>query len=484
MILRTKLARVSALVAVLILLCGCQPNQDVKSITDINDRISGGIAALANLERIHHSPVCEAALIEWKGGADDEKIVWVTVDPSQDPFYADVEVCLSQHDPQTAKLKITNYTVTDYYFDLPPEVQAFPGTIPSSDDTLRRFASDVQSEVRYDTFNNLVPSSAAHLTIPVRYIKAEGEGPHWTMTLRANPAVGQIVTMTFVTGQALGLIDPKVGVAQGIHDCVVESINNLGRSSISYKRSAENARDVAFECLSLAPNFARGSKAADYIEWAKDQGPDLLKAWESLGVFKPHPDVSITLTKSGSLPPVQLNPHDPALGNPAQPLQQKRQQKKKAPPPIEERKELVDPKIGFDPTSGRPGSTPNLFGGGFYPNKDITITESSPAGSRPVGVIAPDASGSFDIMFQIPDSTPAGQITYTFRQEPNLEVADTFLVGGEPVSTPEPVPTPEEAAPTPEEAAPTPEEAAPTPEEAAPTPEEAAPTPEEAAPTG
>jgi hypothetical protein len=46
-------------------------------------------------------------------------------------------------------------------------------------------------------------------------------------------------------------------------------------------------------------------------------------------------------------------------------------------------------------------------------------------------------------MFQIPDSTPAGQITYTFRQEPNLEVADTFLVGGEPVPTPEAAPTPE-----------------------------------------
>ncbi len=119
--------------------------------------------------------------------------------------------------------------------------------------------------------------------------------------------------------------------------------------------------------------------------------------------------------------------------------------------PIEEPTTLVNPITGFDPTSGRPGSTPNLFGGGFYPNKDITITESSPAGSRPVGVITADASGSFDIMFQIPVSTPAGQIAYTFRQEPDVEVADTFLVGGEPVSTPEPMASPEEAAPTTEE---------------------------------
>ena len=157
------------------------------------------------------------------------------------------------------------------------------------------------------------------------------------------------------------------------------------------------------------------------IEWAEGQPSFLSEVWETLGAFQPHPDVSITLTKSGPLPPVQLNPHDHALGNPAEPLQQKRQQKKKAPPPIEQQKELVDPRTGFEPTSGRPGSTPNLFGGGFYPNKDITITESSPAGPRPVGVITPDASGSFDIMFRIPDSTPAGHITYTFRQEPDVK---------------------------------------------------------------
>jgi Neprosin len=147
--------------------------------------------------------------------------------------------------------------------------------------------------------------------------------------------------------------------------------------------------------------------------------------------------------------------------------------------PIEEPPTLVDPRTGFEPTSGRPGSTPNLFGGGFYPNKDITITESSPAGSRPVGVITPDASGSFDIMFRIPDSTPAGHITYTFRQEPDVKVWDTFLVGG----PPEAAPPSEEAAPPSEEAAPPSEEAAPPSEEAAPPPEEAAPPPE-ASPTG
>ena len=186
----------------------------------------------------------------------------MTVEPHQDPFHADVEVCLSQHDPHTVKLKITNYTDTDYVFDLPAEVQAYPGKIPKSKDHLRRFASDLQSDVRYETFNNLVPKSAAHLTIPIRYIKAQGEGPHWTMTLRSNPAVGQIATMTFVTGQALGLIDPKIGLARAIHDCLVESINNPGRSSISYKRSAENAADIVLDCLPLAPNFAPNSEAA------------------------------------------------------------------------------------------------------------------------------------------------------------------------------------------------------------------------------
>jgi hypothetical protein len=120
----------------------------------------------------------------------------------------------------------------------------------------------------------------------------------------------------------------------------------------------------------------------------------------------------------------------PIKKKPVEKLKPTEQESTEQQKPIEKPKTLVDPRLGFDPTSGRPGSTPNLFGGGFYPNKDITITESSPAGSRPVGVITPDASGSFDIMFQIPDSTPAGQITYTFRQEPDVKVSDTFLVGG------------------------------------------------------
>jgi hypothetical protein len=235
--------------------------------------------------------------------------------------------------------------------------------------------------------------------------------------LRVDPAAGQILTMTFVTGQALGLIVPPYGVASAIHDCMIQLINEAGRTSYA-GQEADRMAAIVLDCLPAAPHFAHNPRAAAWIEATKGQIPAFVKVFESLDVFKQHPDVSITLTKSGPLPPVQLDPHDPALGNHAQPLQQKRQQKKKAPPPIEEQKELVDPRIGFDPTSGRPGSTPNLFGGGFYPSKDITITESSPAGSRPAGVITPDASGSFDIIFQIPDSTPAGQITYTFRQEP------------------------------------------------------------------
>ena len=432
MILRTKLARASALVAVLILLCGCQPNQDEKSITnninDINERINHEIARLASLEGIHQNSGCGPALIEWKGGTDNEKLVGITVDPLQNQLWGpNVEVCLSQSDSQIAKLKITNFTATDYDFVLPPNVYPYPGTIPTSDDSRHRFAAALQSDVYHDPFTYLVPNSAVDLAIPISEID-----PQWTVTLRVDPAAGQILTMTFVTGQALGLIVPPYGVASAIHDCMIQLINDAGRTTYP-GREAERVAAIILDCLPLAPNFARGSKAADYIEWAKGQIPAFVKVFQSLDVFKPHPDVSITLTKSGPLPPVQLNPHDPALGNPAQPLQQKRQQKKKEPPPIEEQKELVDPKTGFDPTSGRPGSTPNLFGGGFYPNKDITITESSPAGSRPVGVITPDASGRFDIMFQIPDSTPAGQITYTFRQEPNLEVADTFLVGGAPI---------------------------------------------------
>jgi uncharacterized repeat protein (TIGR01451 family) len=98
------------------------------------------------------------------------------------------------------------------------------------------------------------------------------------------------------------------------------------------------------------------------------------------------------------------------------------------PTPTKEPREIVNPRTAIDPTSGRPGSTPDLSGGGFYPNKDVTITESGPAGSRTVGTITADASGRFDTTLQIADSTPEGQITFTFRQVPDVKVTDTFYV--------------------------------------------------------
>jgi hypothetical protein len=142
-------------------------------------------------------------------------------------------------------------------------------------------------------------------------------------------------------------------------------------------------------------------------------------------------------------------PRDPAVSNPAKRLQQKQQQRieKGKSPDAPTPQTAVDPKTAFDISSGRPGSTPNLDGGGFYPNKDVTITESGPAGSRTVAVVTADAYGSFNITFQIADSTPEGRLTYTFRQEPDVKVSDTFDVW---VPTPEPVPT-TEAAPTREE---------------------------------
>jgi hypothetical protein len=98
------------------------------------------------------------------------------------------------------------------------------------------------------------------------------------------------------------------------------------------------------------------------------------------------------------------------------------------PTPSQQQKGSISPNTAFDISSGPPGSTPNLDGWGFYPNKDVTVTESGPAGSRTVGVVKADASGSFNMTFQIGDRTPEGQITFTFRQKPNVKATDTFYV--------------------------------------------------------
>jgi hypothetical protein len=98
------------------------------------------------------------------------------------------------------------------------------------------------------------------------------------------------------------------------------------------------------------------------------------------------------------------------------------------PTPSQQQKGSINPNTAFDISSGPPGSTPNLDAWGFYPNKDVTVTESGPAGSRTVGVVKADASGSFNMTFQIGDRTPEGQITFTFRQKPNVKATDTFYV--------------------------------------------------------
>ena len=125
--------------------------------------------------------------------------------------------------------------------------------------------------------------------------------------------------------------------------------------------------------------------------------------------------------------------------------------------PSQQQKGPINPNTAFDISSGPPGSTPNLDGGGFYPNKDVTVTESGPAGSRTVGVVRADASGRFNMPLQIGDRTPEGQITFTFRQEPNVKVTDTFYVTRaaateaptiEPSETPTSSPTETTTAPT------------------------------------
>jgi hypothetical protein len=98
------------------------------------------------------------------------------------------------------------------------------------------------------------------------------------------------------------------------------------------------------------------------------------------------------------------------------------------PTPTEEPREIVNPTTALDISSGPPGSTANLEGTGFYPNKPVTVTESGPAGSRKVGVVTADASGIFSMTFQVGNSTPAGRITLTFRQKPDVKVTDTFYV--------------------------------------------------------
>jgi len=88
----------------------------------------------------------------------------------------------------------------------------------------------------------------------------------------------------------------------------------------------------------------------------------------------------------------------------------------------------ISPVTGFDKSSGPPGSTPTLSGSGFYPNKPVTVTESGPAGSRTVGTITTDSTGSFTMRFQVGDPTPEGTVTLTFRQAPDIKVTDSYYV--------------------------------------------------------
>jgi hypothetical protein len=76
----------------------------------------------------------------------------------------------------------------------------------------------------------------------------------------------------------------------------------------------------------------------------------------------------------------------------------------------------VHPYASLDVTSGPPGTAIEATGGGFLPDKPITVTESGPVGKRTVGTITSDGDGSFSMNIRVSDPTSPGRDTITFTQ--------------------------------------------------------------------
>jgi hypothetical protein len=74
------------------------------------------------------------------------------------------------------------------------------------------------------------------------------------------------------------------------------------------------------------------------------------------------------------------------------------------------------PYASLSPESGSPGTIVNASGGGWAPNKPVTVTQSGPNVTGGGGAITADGNGDIDSNFRIAEGTEPGEITVTFRQ--------------------------------------------------------------------
>jgi hypothetical protein len=85
------------------------------------------------------------------------------------------------------------------------------------------------------------------------------------------------------------------------------------------------------------------------------------------------------------------------------------------------------PFVGLDVTSGPPGTAIKATGGGFLPDKPITVTEAGPVGRREVGTMTAGADGSFTMYFKVSAPTLPGRDRITFTQG-GSSVSATFTI--------------------------------------------------------
>jgi hypothetical protein len=96
---------------------------------------------------------------------------------------------------------------------------------------------------------------------------------------------------------------------------------------------------------------------------------------------------------------------------PVDPPLQQAEPKKADPQPT-----IAEPYASLDVNSGPPGTAINASGGGFLPNRTITVNESGPTGNRIAASVPADARGFFDIYFRVSDPTLPGRVTLVFKQ--------------------------------------------------------------------
>ena len=79
-------------------------------------------------------------------------------------------------------------------------------------------------------------------------------------------------------------------------------------------------------------------------------------------------------------------------------------------------KPKLAPYASLSPYMGPPGTVVNASGGGWAPNKPVTVTQSGSNASGGGGTITADSNGDIDGNFKIADNTQPGTLTITFRQ--------------------------------------------------------------------